>query len=433
MASVPHSFKQERATVPPIVLPITSRGIALTDRVCWGILGVAMALAAVLILYLNRGTTFYWLDELPSSQTPKLGPRDVFEPHNGHLIATTRLATSDPGDLGADYLAFRLLAVGTVLLSAGLFYALIKRRIGALPALAPTFVLLFFGSAWQHVLVPIGFTPIFGIAAGLAALLALERGGRRGDLAACAAARVLGRHLHERVAVPRRCRGFRIDAARPMAAGMDLCRSPRAVRGLVAVVSVGGVVVPGEETKLSNVLLIPAWSAESLATCARVGLGFRFSFSSSQPCEHEPGLGPGACGDRGGRAGAADKNEATSPRRCGFRSGSCSHGGRSGALSFNELRDPRFRPLRLSRDRSEYSSSQPPRPRSARFSRPGLVALFAACTVSLATNIALLRDEYPALAKWLDRRGGVRDARAGAHGWTQRSTLLMRWRGPRRP
>lgn len=45
-------------TLPPSVFPVTSRGIALTDRACWGILGVAIAVAAGLILYLNRGTTF---------------------------------------------------------------------------------------------------------------------------------------------------------------------------------------------------------------------------------------------------------------------------------------------------------------------------------------------------------------------------------------
>src|SRR5215207_8785599 len=63
MASVPHRLGEERATVPRIVLPITSRGLVVTDRLCWGILGAAMAVAAGLILYLNRGTTFF-VDEI---------------------------------------------------------------------------------------------------------------------------------------------------------------------------------------------------------------------------------------------------------------------------------------------------------------------------------------------------------------------------------
>ncbi|MGH2591278.1 MAG: hypothetical protein ACRDGW_10855, partial [Actinomycetota bacterium] len=63
MASVPHSVGDARATVPRMVLPVTRRGIEVTDRLCWGVLVVAMAIAAGLILYLNRGTTFF-TDEL---------------------------------------------------------------------------------------------------------------------------------------------------------------------------------------------------------------------------------------------------------------------------------------------------------------------------------------------------------------------------------
>jgi hypothetical protein len=89
--------------------------------------------------------------------TPSLSASDVLEPHNGNLIATTRLAYKAILEtIGAEYVAFRLIAVSAVLLSAALFYALVKRRIGALPALAPTLVLLFLGSAWQHVVGPIG-------------------------------------------------------------------------------------------------------------------------------------------------------------------------------------------------------------------------------------------------------------------------------------
>jgi hypothetical protein len=158
MATVPHRVGEERTSVPRIVLPITSRGLVVTDRLCWGMLGAAMAVAAALILYLNRGTIFY-LDEISwLYETPNLDSvGDVLERHNGHLIATTRLTYKAILEtIGAEYVAFRLIAVSAVLLSAALYYALVKRRIGALPALAPTLVLLFPGSAWQHVVGPIG-------------------------------------------------------------------------------------------------------------------------------------------------------------------------------------------------------------------------------------------------------------------------------------
>jgi hypothetical protein len=390
LASVPHSVKQERATVPPVVLPITSRGIALTDRVCWSILGVAMALAAVLILYLNRGTTFL-ADELTFLyETPTLGPRDVFEPHNGHLIATTRLAYKLILEtVGADYLAFRLLAVGAVLLSAGLFYALIKRRIGALPALAPTLVLLLFGSAWQHVLAPIGFTPIFGIAAGLAALLALERGNRTGDAAACLL-------LVVSIATYTTGLPFLVGVAVSVLMRDDRWRRawifliPLALYAAWWLWSQSTGASAGEEIKLSNVLLIPAWSAESLAAVIAALVGLDFSFSDGFGSTINPAWG---------RVLAVPVLIALLLRvKRGHVPGPLwvflaivLTWWALGGLAFNEARPP-------DSVRYVYLGSvgvllvAATATGSPRFSRLGLVALFGVCTVSLATNSALLRD-----------------------------------------
>ena len=79
----------------------------------------------------------------------------------------------------------RVLGVASVLLAATLFFVWAKRRIGPGWALLPAVLLMFYGSAWQHVVGPIGFTVTFSIALGLGALIALERGGRRSDLLAC--------------------------------------------------------------------------------------------------------------------------------------------------------------------------------------------------------------------------------------------------------
>jgi hypothetical protein len=165
--------------------------------------------------------------------------------------------------------------VCTVLLSAGLFYALIKRRIGALPALAPTLVLLFFGSAWQHVAAPIGFTPVFAIAAGLAALLALGRGDRRGDLAACGLLVV---------SVASYTTGLPFVVGTAISVLLRPDRRRRTWIFLIPLIlyaawwlwSLSTGTSSEEETKLTNVLLIPAWTAESLATvtAALSGLGF---------------------------------------------------------------------------------------------------------------------------------------------------------------
>ncbi|MGH2993541.1 MAG: hypothetical protein ACRDL1_08385, partial [Solirubrobacterales bacterium] len=279
MAGVPHSLGEERATVPRIVLPITSRGLELTDRLCWFALGAAMAAAAALILYLTRGTTFF-PDEIDwVYATPNLSAGDVLEPHNGHLIATTRLVYKAILEtVGVEYIVFRVLAVLALLLSAGLFYALARRRIGALPALAPTLVLLFLGSAPVHVTSPVGFSPVFSIAAGLAALLALERGDRRGDLAACAlitlslATYSTGLAFLVGVAISVLLRPGRLRRAWIFLVPLVLY----AAWWLWALTSESSV--SGEASPF-NILLIPNWVADSLAVvlAALTGLGYEFA------------------------------------------------------------------------------------------------------------------------------------------------------------
>jgi len=283
LATVPQRLGKQRATVPPIVLPITSRGVRVTDRLCWGGLGVAMLAAAAVILYLNRGTTFF-LDELTwVYQSPALGARDVIEPHNGHLIATTRLVYKGLLEaVGTDYVVFRVLAVSTVLLSAGLFYTLVKRRIGALPALAPAVVLLFFGAAWQHVLFPIGFTIVFSVAAGLGALLALERGDRRGDAIGCAL-------LVLSVATYTTGLPFVVGVAVSVLLRPDRRRRawiflvPLALYAAWWLWSLGQPDSAESETTISNVLLIPNYAADSLAAVTGALVGLEYDFSNPPP------------------------------------------------------------------------------------------------------------------------------------------------------
>jgi hypothetical protein len=390
MASVPHRLGEERATVPRIVLPITSRGLVVTDRVCWGILAAAMAVAAGLILYLNRGTSFY-LDEITwVYQTPGLDSvGDVLERHNGHLIATTRLVYKAILEtIGAEYIAFRLIAVSAVLLSAALFYELVKRRIGALPALAPTLVLLFLGSAWQHVVGPIGFTPVFSIAAGLAALLALEGGDRRGDIAACA-------FLVVSVATYTTGLPFLVGVAVSVLIQPDRLRRAwifLVPLALYAAWWLGSLSTADEgDTSLVNALLIPNWWADALATvmAALSGLGFDFA-----------GEGPFPAVELGwGRILAVAAVAALVLR---IRRGNVAPSTWSfiaialtwwtlGALAFGLIRTPdsvRYIYLGAVAVLLVAAAALPP----IRFSRAGLVALFAAAAFSLGANITLLRD-----------------------------------------
>jgi hypothetical protein len=85
--------------------------------------------------------------------------------------------------LGAD-LPYRLVSTALVLACGVLFYALVRRRIGDLAAILPTALVVLFGATGEVVASAIRIPMLIAIAAGLGALLALERRDLRGDLLA---------------------------------------------------------------------------------------------------------------------------------------------------------------------------------------------------------------------------------------------------------
>ncbi|HET6830503.1 MAG TPA: hypothetical protein VFH44_04035, partial [Solirubrobacterales bacterium] len=158
------------------------------ERLAQALLAILLVVAGALLLYLNRDTSF-WNDELTWFGN-LAGPNNLESlliPHNSHLIATTRVVYLLTAEVaGPEYLVMRLLGMASVLVAGALFFVWAKRRIGPGWALLPATLLLFYGSAWQHVVGPIGFTVIFSIALGLGALVALDSPGRGRELLACA-------------------------------------------------------------------------------------------------------------------------------------------------------------------------------------------------------------------------------------------------------
>ncbi len=271
------AWAEQRTTVPRIALPIGgSRSVELTDRVCWALLGVAMVAASALILYLNRGTTFF-LDELVHVyNSPRLDLKYVFEPVNGHLGITSKLLYKVVLEtIGDDYVYFRVLHVIVECVAAAAFYALVKRRIGALPALAPTVVLLFFGSAYSHVVIPIGIGIFVCVGASLGALLALERGDRRGDVAACLliiaaiATFSIGLAFLVGIAISVLLRDDRWRRAWIFAV-------PGVLYAIWWVWSQSQPASSAEETSLSNVTQIPSWIFDSLAAVTNSIAGIQY-------------------------------------------------------------------------------------------------------------------------------------------------------------
>jgi hypothetical protein len=141
-----------------------------------------------LLAYWGRGQTVH-SDELGYAvrlSTQSLGHATLHPPASGYLIAAPMLvytALFETFGLG-DYAAQRAVAIALVLISAILFYALARRRVGNVVALAPTVLLLFFGYGSDVVLTADRIPGSMAVAAGLGMFLALNRDSFARDLVA---------------------------------------------------------------------------------------------------------------------------------------------------------------------------------------------------------------------------------------------------------
>ena len=160
-------------------------------------LGVAMAVSLALIVAATNGQGFA-IDELPyyARIVTKEGgilhydspfdPGYLLAPFNGHLALGGRFIYETVfATIGAHYTAFVLVNGLAICTSAGLLFVFARRRLGDVAALAPCLLILFFGIAREQFLWPFDLHASVALAAGLGAMLALERGVRRSDILAC--------------------------------------------------------------------------------------------------------------------------------------------------------------------------------------------------------------------------------------------------------
>jgi glycerol-3-phosphate acyltransferase PlsY len=165
-------------------------------RVAWAVLGFAMLVSAGLILYTARGQGFavdeiFYYGRVAQKQGDLVhyapfSPEYLFAPFNGHLPFGGRFVYEAIfATFGAKYTVFLLINIASLWACVGVTFELIRRRIGAIAALAPCIVLLFLGFAREQLLWPLDFNTAASLAAGLAAVLALERDDRRGEILAC--------------------------------------------------------------------------------------------------------------------------------------------------------------------------------------------------------------------------------------------------------
>lgn len=165
-------------------------------RVAWGVLALAMLLSAGLILYTAHGQSFavdeiFYYGRVAQKQGvlvhyAPFSPEYLFAPFNGHLPFGGRFVYEAVfATVGAKYTVFVLINIASLWACVGLTFELIRRRLGTIAALAPCIVLLFLGFAREQLLWPLDFNTAASLAAGLGAVLALERDDRRGEILAC--------------------------------------------------------------------------------------------------------------------------------------------------------------------------------------------------------------------------------------------------------
>lgn len=151
------------------------------------VLVIACLISTVLILVVTRGTTFT-TDEWHYLLVYRgWSPTTLLHPDNGHLIVLPLvLFKVVVAASGANaYLPTRLYSIALTLTTAVLVYVIARRRLGPVLALAPAVLLLFFGAGWETELSPASVPNELSFAAGLGALIALERRARNADLGSC--------------------------------------------------------------------------------------------------------------------------------------------------------------------------------------------------------------------------------------------------------
>jgi hypothetical protein len=155
-------------------------------RLAWIALAVLLVAAAAFLYDETRGATF-WFDEWEWTIGRRGDDPDaLLEPHNSHLsvvpiLIYRALYTTFGLDVYGPYrLAVVLAHLGCVLL----VFVYANRRVGGFVALLAAASLLFLGPAWENILWPFQVGWLVSLAAGLGALLLVDRRDRRGDVAA---------------------------------------------------------------------------------------------------------------------------------------------------------------------------------------------------------------------------------------------------------
>jgi len=151
------------------------------------LLGAALLASAGLLLALEWNLTFFQDTWAFLMHRRAFTANAFLEPHNEHIVvipvALEKLLVGVFGMTSAlpEQVAMTLVLMAT----AVLVFVYARRRVGPWPALLAAVLLLFVGPAWEILLWPFEIALAGSVLFGVAMLLALDRGTRRADLAAC--------------------------------------------------------------------------------------------------------------------------------------------------------------------------------------------------------------------------------------------------------
>ena len=158
-----------------------------SNRVAYGVLALAYALAAALILTWGEGQTFINDEWNYLVVVRGFSLETLLHPQNGHLILVPLLLYKALfATVGIDsHVPYQVVTVVLHLTVATLFFTLVRSRLPLAAAVALTVLVAFFGAGWDTVMGAYEIPNLTGMVTGLAMLLALERRTTTGNVPAC--------------------------------------------------------------------------------------------------------------------------------------------------------------------------------------------------------------------------------------------------------
>jgi hypothetical protein len=147
----------------------------------------ALAASGVLLLAWLSDLTFFGDDWDPLLFRRGFNVEILFRPHSEHiLLGTTLIYKGIQATLGMDHLApYAIVSTASFLISVTVLFAYLRLLVSGWLALAGVLPVLFLGAAWEVLLWPFEISFTASMAAGIGALLVLDREDARGDAIAC--------------------------------------------------------------------------------------------------------------------------------------------------------------------------------------------------------------------------------------------------------